>query len=144
MKLDIRTVENTELEAAWRVLIELRTHLTREDFDKALARQRKAHGYELIGAFEDDGLVGVLGLREVQTFARGTHMHVDDLVVSSNARGQGIGKALIDYAEQLARSRGMQQVFLDSRSGATGFYERRGYRRHDSILMKKRLEDSGD
>lgn len=144
MKLDIRTVEDTELEAAWRVLSELRTHLSREDFDKALARQREAHGYELIGAFEDDGLVGVLGLREVHTFARGRHMHVDDLVVSSNARGQGMGKNLIDHAEQLARSRGIKQVFLDSRSGATGFYERRGYRRHESILMKKWLDDGGE
>lgn len=142
MKLDIRPVKDGELEAAWRVLIELRTHLSREDFDRALAQQREAHGYELVGAFEDDNLVGVLGLREVHTFARGKHLHVDDLVVSANARGQGTGKRLIEHAEQLARSRGMRQVFLDSRAGAMGFYERRGYRRHDSVLVKKTLDDT--
>ncbi|MGA7965451.1 MAG: GNAT family N-acetyltransferase [Gammaproteobacteria bacterium] len=142
MKLDIRPVEDGELEAAWRVLAELRTHLSREDFDQALARQRETHGYELIGAFEDGNLVGVLGLREVHTFARGKHLHVDDLVVSSNARGQGIGKRLIEYAERLARRRGMCQVFLDSRTGAMGFYERRGYRRHESVLVKKNLDEA--
>lgn len=142
MKLEVRPVRDAELEAAWRVLAELRTHLSREDFEAGLARQRDAHGYELIGAFEDGDVVGVLGLREVHTFARGAHLHVDDLVVSSNARGQGIGRRLIEHAERLAAERGMRQIFLDSRSGATGFYERRGYRRHESVLMKKPLDGS--
>lgn len=142
MKLEVRAVRDAELEAAWRVLAELRTHLSQADFVASLARQRAAHGYELIGAFEDEDLVGVLGMREVHTFARGAHLHVDDLVVSSSARGQGIGKRLIEYAERHARERGMRQVFLDSRSGATGFYERLGYRRHESILMKKRLDET--
>ncbi len=142
MKLDIRPVKDSELEAAWQVLVELRTHLSREDFDQALTRQREAHGYELLCAFEDDNLVGVLGLREVHTFARDKHLHVDDLVVSSNARGQGTGKRLIEYAERVARNRGMRQVFLDSRAGAMGFYERRGYRRHDSVLVKKSLDET--
>ena len=142
MKLDIRPVEDSELEAAWRVLVELRTHLSRGDFDQALDRQREMHDYKLIGAFEDGTLVGVLGLREVRTFARGRHLHVDDLVVSSNARGQGTGKRLIEYAERLARSLGMRQIFLDSRTGATGFYERRGYRRHESVLVKKNLDEA--
>ncbi len=143
MKLDIRPVEDSELEAAWRVLIELRTQLSHEAFEIALNRQREIHGYELIGAFEDETLVGVLGLREVHTFARGRHLHVDDLVVSAKARGQGTGKRLIEHAEHLARARGMHQLFLDSRAGAMGFYERRGYRRNDSILIKKNL-DNGD
>lgn len=144
MKLEVRPVRDAELDAAWRVLVELRTHLSRANFEADLARQRGAHGYELMGAFEEGDLVGVLGLREIHTFARGAHLHVDDLVVSANARGQGIGRQLIEHAEQLARERGMQQIFLDSRSGATGFYERRGYRRHESVLMKKHLEENGD
>ncbi|MGH8225774.1 MAG: GNAT family N-acetyltransferase [Gammaproteobacteria bacterium] len=142
MKLAIRPIADNELDAAWRVLAELRTQLTREDFDTALARQRKAHGYELLGAFEEECLVGVLGMREVHTFARAAHLHVDDLVVSVNARGKGIGKRLIEHAEAFARERGLAQVFLDSRSGAMGFYERRGYRRHESVLIKKRLDET--
>ena len=142
MKLDIRPITPERYDDAWQVLAELRTDLTRAGFDAALARQADAHGYELVGAFEDQLLIGVLGLREVHTFARGSYLHVDDLVVSAHARGQGIGKRLLEHAEALACRRGLAQVFLDSRSGAIGFYERLGYRRHESILVKKRLDQT--
>ncbi len=79
-------------------------------------------------------------MREVHTFARAAYLHVDDLVVSAHARGKGIGKRLIEHAEAFARRRGLAQLFLDSRAGAMGFYERRGYRRHESVLIKKRLD----
>lgn len=140
MKLAIRPIAAEELDAVWCVLAELRTHLAREDFRKALARQCDAHGYELIGAFEGGELLGVLGIRAAHSFARGAYLHVDDLVVSAHARGKGIGKRLVEYAEALARERGLGQVFLDSRPGAIGFYERLGYRRHESVLIKKRVD----
>lgn len=140
MNTEIRPITPQELTAAWRVLVELRTGLSREDFGRTLERQTTAHGYELVGAFEDRKLVGVLGMREVHTFARGSHLHVDDLVVAADARGQGTGGRLLEYAEAIARNRGLVQVFLDSRPGAIGFYERRGYRRHESVLIKKRLD----
>lgn len=142
MSMEIRPIEKSEYEAAWQVLRQLRTRLTRDAFDAALARQGTAHGYELIGAFEGADLLGVLGLRTVHTFARGPHLHVDDLVVTAGARGRGVGRRLLAHAEALARARGLGQVFLDSRPGAIGFYEREGYRRHESVLIKKRLDDA--
>lgn len=139
MKVEIRAVGDRDRLDAWRILAELRTHLDPDDFEAGLAEQAQLHGYALVGAFEDGRLTGVMGFREVRTFARGRHLHVDDLVVASDARGQGIGRRLIEYAEALARERGLEQVFLDSRPGAVGFYERRGYRRHESTLIKKQL-----
>ena len=141
MTMEIRPVRTGEHDAAWEVLRELRTHLTREAFEKALALQGDVHSYTLIGAFEDGRVAGVLGMRIVHTFARGAHLHVDDLVVTAGERGHGVGRRLLDFAENYARERKLTQVFLDSRPGAVGFYERRGYRRHESTLIKKPLDD---
>lgn len=139
MDIEIRPVRPDEHGSAWTVLKELRTGLSFEQFEAALAVQSRQHGYVLIGAFADGNPVGVMGMRPVHTFARGAHLHIDDLVVTEAARGTGVGRRLLQHAESHARAHGMGQVFLDSRPEVIGFYEGDGYRRHESILVKKPL-----
>ncbi len=144
--LAIRPVAEAELGAAFEVLRELRTHLTPELFAARLGRQRE-RGYELLGAFAPgspeatgpDTLVGVLGMRPVETMARGPHLHVDDLVVAGGRRGRGVGRRLLERAEEVARERGLEAVFLDSRPEVLGFYEELGYRHHTATLVRKVL-----
>ena len=140
MDIEVRPIRQDEHESAWRVVKELRTGLSREQFESAVAVQSQQHDYVLIGAYEDKKLLGVMGMRPVHTFARGAHLHVDDLVVTEAARGAGIGQRLLEHAEAHAREHGMGRVFLDSRPEVIGFYEGNGYRRHESILVKKRLD----
>ncbi|MCH3776203.1 GNAT family N-acetyltransferase, partial [Campylobacter jejuni] len=94
-------------------------------------------GYELVGAYRDGKLIGVMGMRPVHTLARGPHLHVDDLVVDEAVRGSGAGRALMAYAEADARARGMGAVFLDARPDAIPFYEREQYTLHPAPSMKK-------
>ena len=68
--------------------------------------------------------------------------HVDILVVSPEAEGSGVGRALMTHVEQWARARDCREVVLDvfaNNSGAIGFYERCGYRA-DHIRMAKPLD----
>ncbi len=123
---------------AFEVVVELRTHLDFEEYARRLAIQ-KAAGYELVGAFEGDRMLGVLGMRRVDSLARGPHLHVDDLVVRSTHRGQGIGQRLLAFAEQDGRARGLVALFLDSRTEVITFYEHFGYEAHTALLMRKRL-----
>lgn len=139
MDIEIRPITKNEHEKAWRVLRELRSPLSHEQFETALAIQSREYGYELIGAFCDKALLGVMGLRPMHTFARGAHLHVDDLVVAREARGRGIGTRLIEFARGRAASENMAHVFLDSRPDALTFYERHGYREHPSVLVRKDL-----
>ena len=58
------------------------------------------------------------------------YLYVDDLCVDENARGQGIGEALMRAARALARERGIDKIELnvwECNGGAMRFYERLGF-----------------
>ncbi len=75
------------------------------------------------------------------------------IAVAADARGQGIGEALLEAAERTASRRGCDRLRLEVRvdnAGAQRLYERRGYRRfarlaayyedgHDAWRYEKRL-----
>ena len=55
-------------------------------------------------------------------------MHVDNLVVHPDYRGQGVGSGLLKRAENIASQQGCSGVYLDWLSfQALGFYLRLGY-----------------
>ena len=81
----------------------------------------------------------MLGLRPVETFARGRVLHVDDLVVAGRCRGGGIGQALMGFAQQSALRQGCQALFVDSYADVLPFYAALGYAPHGSVLVKKEL-----
>jgi len=135
--LDIRRLSPTEWVQAFPVIAQLRS-LDEAEFLQRTRRQSHS-GYELVGAFQDGKLIGVMGMRPVHTLGRGAHMHIDDLVVDVAARGSGAGRALMEYAEADARARDMTAVFLDSRQEAVSFYERQNYVFHSAPSMKKVL-----
>jgi GNAT superfamily N-acetyltransferase len=136
--LQIRRLEPREWAAAFSVIAPLRPRLTAEEF-LAQARRQSHSGYELVGAFRDGRLIGVLGMRPVHTLVRGPHLHIDDIIIEESERRSGGGRALMAYAEADARARGMTAVFLDARPDAIVFYRAIGYELHTTPSMKKIL-----
>ncbi len=68
-------------------------------------------------------------------------VYVDNLAVTQESEGKGVGRALLDYVERWARDHGYREVVLDvfaSNQRAIAFYERQGYL-PDHIRMAKRL-----
>lgn len=135
--LQIQRLLPAQWKDAYPVMAQLRA-LDEADFLRRV-RQQSCAGYELVGAYQGGALVGVMGMRPVQTLARGAYLHVDDLVVDAAVRGSGAGRALMAYAEADAQARAMDVVFLDARPEAIAFYERGGYALHPAPSMKKRL-----
>jgi ribosomal protein S18 acetylase RimI-like enzyme len=71
-----------------------------------------------------------------------TSLHVVDLVVLPEARGQRVGERLMEAVEAEARARGCEAVDLmvaGPNAGARRFYERAGYT-PDLVTYRKRLD----
>ena len=50
------------------------------------------------------------------------------MAVAEAARGQGLGRQIVEYLETIARDRGATTVVLNAREEVAGFYESMGYR----------------
>ncbi len=121
------------------VIRELRPELDQAVFEARWLYQAEHLQYRLIAAWIGEQVAAIMGLRPVATLSRGRFLHIDDLVVHPDYRRDGIGTALIRWAEAEARHAGMGSVYLDSRSDAVEFYRRLGYVPHGSTLVRKYL-----
>lgn len=51
------------------------------------------------------------------------------MAVINDVQGKGIGRALMQFAENLARDRGYKRITMHARKNAAGFYEKMGYKK---------------
>ena len=51
------------------------------------------------------------------------------MAVVSGLQGKGIGKVLLQFAENIARDRGYKKIMMHARKTAVGFYEKLGYKK---------------
>jgi len=78
----------------------------------------------LIAAFEDEDMLGCCMLVEE---IPGT-IRLRQMAVLNDLQGKGIGRALMQFAENLARDRGYKILSMHARKNVVGFYEKMGYR----------------
>jgi len=78
----------------------------------------------LIGAFEDDNMLGCCMLVEENSES----VKLRQMAVLNALQGKGIGRALMQFAENLARDHGYKVLTMHARKNAVGFYEKMGYR----------------
>ena len=78
-----------------------------------------------IAAMRDGEVVGVLGLRIAASL-----VHVDSLIVGPHVRRAGIGRALLQRAEDLGKYYNAHKVTLEApaESAASAFFEACGYK----------------
>jgi GNAT superfamily N-acetyltransferase len=78
----------------------------------------------LIAAFEDENILGCCMLVEESP----EKVRLRQMAVLNDLQGKGIGRALMHFAENLARDRGYKTLTMHARKNATGFYEKMGYK----------------
>ncbi len=79
----------------------------------------------LLGCFEDEKLEGCCLLTKVALDT----VRLRQMAVISGLQGKGIGKVLMQFAENIARDRGYKKIIMHARKSATGFYEKSGYKK---------------
>ena len=92
------------------------------------------HALHLV-AFDGGRLIGTC--RIVQAGARAKFGR---LVVARDARGGGVGSALLGEAERHARARGAREMVLAAQTGAVGLYERAGYTARGDVFLDAGIE----
>ena len=78
----------------------------------------------LIGAFEDEDMLGCCMLVEEDPQT----VRLRQMAVLNDLQGKGIGRALMNFAENLARDRGYKMLSMHARKNVVGFYEKMGYK----------------
>lgn len=81
----------------------------------------------------DERIVGFAGL----DLDRGV---VETLYVRPDAAGRGVGTALLDRVERVARDRGHEALLTGASRNAVGFYERRGYAAEGTVEVSMERE----
>lgn len=74
-------------------------------------------------AVEDGKVVGVLLLKKISD----TKLKMRQFAVADAYQGQGIGSALVAFAEDFAIENGFSTIVLNARMTAVPFYKRLGY-----------------
>lgn len=97
----------------WDAVFALRPHLKQHDF-VALIRSMLHEGYRLAYIEETNRVAAVVGFRYQQFLHNGKHFYIDDLSTIPEARGKGLGTALLAYVFNLAKEQGFETVTLDS------------------------------
>ena len=78
----------------------------------------------LIAAFEDEDILGCCMLVE----EKADTVRLRQMAVLNDLQGKGIGRALMNFAENIARDRGYKIISMHARKNAVGFYEKMGYK----------------
>ena len=110
----------------YRKMIKLRDDVLRKPLGLSFApgELEKEKDNMLIGAFEEEDMLGCCMLVEENAEL----VRLRQMAVLNNLQGKGIGRALINFAENLARDRGYRTISMHARKGTTLFFEKMGYK----------------
>ncbi|MEK7357337.1 MAG: GNAT family N-acetyltransferase, partial [Bdellovibrionota bacterium] len=108
------------LEKIFPIVKELRPHLEFAEFKRLVSLAHAADGYRLVAREVKGQVVAVMGFRILHDLVHGSHLYVDDLVVTKDERSSGHGAQLLRFAEGEARrlDQGPQRGPTTSRAGS--------------------------
>jgi GNAT superfamily N-acetyltransferase len=139
-KLEVRPIRLDDTPAVAGLITELGYPTVVEAMASRLTAILADPDYATFVAERDRVVVGVAGVAVDWFYERdGRYGRLLVLVVSSTARGAGIGSRLVDTVERWAADRGARGIVVNSalhRHDTHGFYERRGYARTGFRFVK--------
>lgn len=106
-------------------MIDLRMQILRAPLGLTFSKEDLEKEKEdiLLGCFDEEKLEGCCLLTEIEP---GT-VKLRQMAVLDGLQGKGIGRALMNFAENVARDAGYKKLTMHARKTAVGFYEKLGY-----------------
>jgi ribosomal protein S18 acetylase RimI-like enzyme len=110
----------------YRQMVKLRDDILRKPLGLGFTKDELEEEKDnmLIAAFEDDDILGCCMLVEEKPGI----LRLRQMAVLNDLQGKGIGRALMNFAENIARDQGYRVMSMHARKNAVGFYEKMGYK----------------
>ena len=110
----------------YRQMVKLRDDVLRKPLGLGFTPQELEEEKDnmLIAAFEEEDILGCCMLVEENPQT----VRLRQMAVLNDLQGKGIGRALMNFAENIARDQGYKILAMHARKNAIGFYEKMGYR----------------
>jgi N-acetylglutamate synthase-like GNAT family acetyltransferase len=110
----------------YRQMVKLRDDLLRKPLGLTFTKEELESEKEnmLIAAFEDDDILGCCMLVEKDPETA----RLRQMAVLNNLQGKGVGSAILQFAENLARDRGYKKIMMHARKNTAEFFEKSGYK----------------
>lgn len=110
----------------YKQMVKLRDDLLRKPLGLSFSKEELEKEKEnmLIGAFEDEKMLGCCMLVEENPET----VRLRQMAVLNDLQGKGIGRALMGFAENLARDRGFKKMTMHARKTTVPFFEKMGYK----------------
>jgi GNAT superfamily N-acetyltransferase len=139
-KPKIRDAKPSDAQRLVELIQELGHEITGKQVRKNLAALKKSGETPLVAAL-DKRVVGMCGISRRVVIHRPAPLgRITALVVAKEAQGEGIGRMLVNAAEEWMRKKGCQLVEVtsnDRRAAAHAFYRHLGYERSSIRFFKK-------
>jgi len=91
----------------------------------------KMGGYECIGVYDSDELIGICGIWTLNKLYAGKHVEPDNVFIQEKYRSRGVGQLMMDYLFKYAKEIGCEgsevNCYLVNEKGQK-FWERQGYK----------------
>ncbi len=119
----LRMIDHNSKE--YKQMVDLRNEILRKPLGLSFEQKELDEEKDdvLMGAFDDDILLGCCLLTKVDS----SKIRLRQMAVPNSMQGKGIGRALMIFAENIARDLGYKVLLMHARKTAAGFYEKLGY-----------------
>jgi ribosomal protein S18 acetylase RimI-like enzyme len=137
--MQIKLIKASEIMSIIPLVSELNPNLSVELLSKRLNDMLK-EGYECIGCYESDKLVGICGLWMQTRFYSGKVIEPDNVYVKQEYRDSGLGQKIMDFVYELADKRACDVVELNcyvDNDGGNRFWKRQGFKILGHHYLKK-------
>ena len=129
MDLNIRLVEQEEMEMIIPLIQQLNPNRSYEVLKNRL-QEMVLQNYQCVGAYHDDRLIGISGIWMLTKFYIGKHIEPDNVFVSPEYQGKGVGQQLLEWIFAYAKSKKCTASELNCYTGNKAgqrFWEKQGY-----------------
>lgn len=109
----------------YKQMVDLRYQILRKPLGLVFTEEELVteKNYILIGCFDDNKIEGCCVLIPLDNET----LQLRQMAVTSGLQGKGIGRMLMQFAENISRDRKYKKIIMHARKTALGFYEKLGY-----------------